>query len=78
MELLEAEQGVGFHEFFPQDTRLIHCLHPDGSTSIPAHEAKIGERPALLRQIRNTQTRPGLKSSRHERRNCLPLFLMRA
>lgn len=33
-------------------TRVIHCLHPNGSISILAHEPKIGQRPALLLQIR--------------------------
>lgn len=34
-------------------TRVIHCLHPNGSISILAHEPKTADRPALLLQIRN-------------------------
>jgi hypothetical protein len=33
-------------------TRVIHCLQPNGTISILAHEPKAGERPALLLQIR--------------------------
>lgn len=33
-------------------TRVLHCLHPNGTISILAHEPKTGERPALLLQIR--------------------------
>lgn len=33
-------------------TRVIHCLHPNGSISILAHQPKAGQRPALLLQIR--------------------------
>ena len=33
-------------------TRVIHCLQPNGTISILAHEPKTGERPALLLQIR--------------------------
>ena len=33
-------------------THVIHCLQPNGTISILAHEPKAGERPALLLQIR--------------------------
>jgi hypothetical protein len=33
-------------------TRVLHCLHPNGSISLLAHPPKAGERPALLLQIR--------------------------
>ena len=32
-------------------TRVLHCLHPNGTISILAHPPKLGERPALLLQI---------------------------
>jgi len=34
-------------------TRVIHCLHPNGTISILAHEPKAAERPALLLQVRS-------------------------
>ena len=33
-------------------TRVTHCLHPNGTISILAHEPKTGEHPTLLLQIR--------------------------
>ncbi|MGH9580534.1 MAG: hypothetical protein ACRD2R_06025 [Terriglobales bacterium] len=33
-------------------TRVVHCLQPNGSSSILAHEPEAGERPALVLQIR--------------------------
>lgn len=33
-------------------TRVVHCLQPNGTISILAHQPKVGERPALLLQIR--------------------------
>ena len=33
-------------------TRVVHCLQPNGTISILAHQPKAGERPALLLQIR--------------------------
>lgn len=36
----------------PAGTRVLHCLQPNGTLSILAHEPKAGERPALLLQIR--------------------------
>ena len=33
-------------------TRVVHCLQPNGTISILAHEPKAGKRPALLLQIR--------------------------
>lgn len=32
-------------------TRVLHCLHPNGSITILAHEPKNGERPAVLLEI---------------------------
>ena len=32
-------------------TRVIQCQHPDGGISLPVHEPKHDERPALLLQI---------------------------
>ena len=45
-------------------TRVIHCLHPNGSIGSLAHEPKAGESPALLLQIRAQQLCPPLKSPR--------------
>lgn len=34
-------------------TRIIHCLHPNGSISVLAHQPQLNERPALLLQVRH-------------------------
>ena len=43
-ERLRVARGAG--------TRVVHCLQPNGTISIQAHEPTAGERPALLLQIR--------------------------
>ena len=49
-------------------TRVVHCLQPNGTISILAHEPKAGERPALLLQVRASQICPPLLA-----RSCPPL-----
>lgn len=38
-------------------TRVLHCLHPDGSISL-AHESKLAERPVQLLHTRSRKQSP--------------------